>query len=73
MYIRCLSAFPVISSGTKIRRDFSQIEFSELTKSGNYRKHLTFAVKTNFLSKTNFNQIGLGAHFRRYRLGCHGP
>ena len=48
MYIRCFNAFPVISSWTKILTDFSQIEFSELTKSGNYSKHLKLAQNQFF-------------------------
>ena len=36
MDIRYFNGFPVIFSGTKILSDFSQIEFSKLTKSGNY-------------------------------------
>ena len=50
MYIRRFNAFPVIS-WTKIFTDFSQNKFSELTKSGNYNKHLTFAVKPIFCLK----------------------
>ena len=49
MYIRRFNAFPVVSSWTKIFTDFSQIKFSELTKSGNYSKHLKFAVKPFFV------------------------
>jgi len=51
MYIRYFNAFPVISSWTKILTEFSQIKFSELTKSGNYSKHLKFTAKTNYLSE----------------------
>ena len=51
MYIRCFNAFPVVSSWTKILSDFSQIKFSELAKSGNYSKHLKFALKPIFCLK----------------------